>query len=197
MLKIIIAEDDPAMRLILRRVIEEISGLEIVAEAEDGMRLVHLVEELMPDVVFLDISMPVLSGIEAAKIIFSANPNIAIIFATGHDNYTHEAFEVYAFDYLVKPFNLDRIKQTMARLKEMRTAGNGNIATPSINNRLIGRETQVLKLLKRGLLNKEIADELNITTKTVEFHITKILRKLQWFKSHFFCKFIPQHQSLD
>jgi len=183
MLKVIIAEDDPAMRLILRRVIEGISELEIVAEAEDGLQLIQLTEELMPDVVFLDISMPVLGGLEAAKKIFSINPTISIIFATGHDNYTHEAFEVYAFDYLVKPFNLDRIKQTMARLKEMRIAGNGNgdIATPSINNRLTGRERQVLKLLKRGFLNKEIADELNIATKTVEFHITKILRKLQCY----------------
>ncbi|MBE0448396.1 MAG: response regulator, partial [Actinobacteria bacterium] len=96
MLRIIIAEDDPYMRLILRRVIEEISGLEVVAEAEDGIKLIQLVEELAPDVVFLDIAMSNMSGLEAAKKIFSINPTIAIIFATGYDNYMREAFEAYA-----------------------------------------------------------------------------------------------------
>jgi len=130
MLKVIIAEDDPAMRLILRRVIEEISGLEIVAEAEDGAQLVYLADELMPDVVFLDISMPIMSGIEAARKIFAINPDTSIVFVTAYDNYTHEAFEVYAFDYLVKPFNLDRIRQTIARIKEVKAKGreSGNYA---------------------------------------------------------------------
>ena len=123
-LRIIIAEDDPAMRLILRRVIEGISDIEVVAEAEDGAQLVELSEKLAPDVVVLDISMPTLSGLEAAKKIFSISPTISLIFVTAHDNYTHEAFELYAFDYIVKPFNLERIKQTMARIKELR-AGSG------------------------------------------------------------------------
>ncbi|MBE0448546.1 MAG: hypothetical protein IBX64_10700, partial [Actinobacteria bacterium] len=92
-----------------------------------------------------------------------------------------EAFEAYAFDYLVKPFNLDRIRQTMARIKVMRAESreSGDSATPSITNRLTGREKQILRLLQRGLLYKQIADEFNVTIKAVEFHTSKILRKLQ------------------
>ncbi|MBE0446647.1 MAG: response regulator transcription factor [Actinobacteria bacterium] len=181
MLKIIIAEDDPYIRLILRRIIEKISGLEVVAEAEDGIKLIRQVEKLMPDVVFLDITMPTMNGLEAAKKIFSIDPTIAMIFATAHDSYMREAFEVYAFDYLVKPFNLDRIRQTLSRIKEIKAKerGDGSSATQPITNRLTGREKQILRLLKRGLPYKEIAAELNITIKTVESHVTKIFRKLQ------------------
>lgn len=137
MLRIVIAEDDPAMRLILRRVIEEISEVEVVAEAEDGAQLVELTKKLAPDVVCLDISMPTMDGLEAAKKIFSREPHTFFIFVTAHDNYTHEAFEVYAFDYLVKPFNLERIKQTMARIKELKAAGNGTSAAhPEKNSKL-------------------------------------------------------------
>lgn len=119
MLKIVVAEDDPAMRLVLKKVLNGISGVEVTAEAENGKQLVQKVEELKPDAVFLDIDMPEMTGVEAAREIFDINPKIFIIFATAFDNYTHEAFQVYAFDYLIKPFNLDRIRQTMERIKEL------------------------------------------------------------------------------
>ena len=117
MLKIIIAEDDPNMRLILKKVLEDIPGVEFSGEAENGKQLIRLVEELNPDIIFVDVDMPEMNGVEAAKEIFDINPQIIIIFATAFDNYTHEAFQVYAFDYLIKPFNLSRIRQTMERIK--------------------------------------------------------------------------------
>lgn len=120
MLKVILAEDDPAMRLILKRVLEGIKGIDLVGEAENGRQLVQMVEELNPDIVFLDIDMPEVNGIEASREIFDINPNIFIIFATGFNCYAHEAFEVYAFDYLVKPFNLERIRRTVERIKELK-----------------------------------------------------------------------------
>ena len=120
MLKVIIAEDDPSMRLVLKRVIMEISGVEIIGESETGKQLVQMTKELKPDVVFVDVDMPEMNGVEAAKVIFDINPKIFIIFATAYDNYTHEAFQVYAFDYLVKPFELERIKQTMNRIIELK-----------------------------------------------------------------------------
>lgn len=126
MLKIIIAEDDPAMRLVLKKVLNGIPGMEVTAEAANGKKLVQLVEELKPDIVFLDIDMPEMSGVEAAREIFDINPKIFIIFATAFDNYAHEAFQVYAFDYLVKPFNLDRIRETMKRIKELKAGREQN-----------------------------------------------------------------------
>jgi DNA-binding LytR/AlgR family response regulator len=120
MLKVIIAEDDSAMRLILKRVLAGIPGVDIIGEAENGRQLVQLVEELEPEAVFLDVDMPEMNGIEAAKEIFDINPRIFLVFATGFTCYAHEAFEVYAFDYLVKPFNLDRIRRTIKRIYDLK-----------------------------------------------------------------------------
>lgn len=121
MLKVIIADDDSSMRLILKRVLNEIAGVELVGEVEKGNELVKMTKDLKPDVVFVDVDMPEMNGIEAAKIIFDISPKIFIIFATAYDNYTHEAFQVYAFDYLIKPFDLERIKRTVNRIIELKT----------------------------------------------------------------------------
>ncbi len=120
MLKIIIADDDSTLRTILKKVLNGISGLEIIGEAENGKQLIQMVEKTNPDVIFVDVDMPEINGIEAAKEVFDINPKIFIVFATAYDSYTHEAFEVYAFDYLVKPFKLERIRQTIERIKELK-----------------------------------------------------------------------------
>ncbi|VBB05136.1 Hypothetical protein LUCI_0343 [Lucifera butyrica] len=122
MLKVIIAEDDSMMRLILRRTLAEMAGVSIVGEAENGRQLVQMVEEREPDVVFLDVDMPEMNGIEASREIFDINSKVFLIFATGYNCYTHEAFEVYAFDYLVKPFDLERVQRTVRRIIEMKAA---------------------------------------------------------------------------
>ncbi|BBB93428.1 MAG TPA: LytTR family DNA-binding domain-containing protein [Methylomusa anaerophila] len=121
MLKVIIAEDDPKMRLVLKRTLEEIPNVSIVGEAENGQQLVRMVEELAPEVIFLDVDMPVMNGIEASKEIFDIDSRIFLVFATGFQCFTQEAFEVYAFDYLVKPFNMERVRQTIHRIKELKT----------------------------------------------------------------------------
>lgn len=120
MLKVIIADDDPLMRRILKHVLTKISGVDIVGEAEDGRKLVDMVEQLEPEVIFLDVDMPEVNGVEASKEIFDINPNIFLVFATGFNCYAREAFEVYAFDYLTKPFDLERVRQTVKRIKELK-----------------------------------------------------------------------------
>ncbi|MBP2654470.1 MAG: two component transcriptional regulator, LytTR family [Firmicutes bacterium] len=120
MLKVIIADDDSFMRQILKDVLGEIPGIDIIGEAKDGCQMVQMVEDLEPDVVFLDIDMPERTGLEAAREIFDINPQIFIIFATGYKCYTHEAIEVYAFDYLVKPINKQRVRQTLNRIKNLK-----------------------------------------------------------------------------
>ncbi|EGO65791.1 LytR/AlgR family response regulator transcription factor [Acetonema longum] len=117
MLKVIVADDDTMMRTIVKRTLAEIPGIKVIGEAVNGRQLVSMVEELEPEIVFLDIDMPEMNGIEASKEIFDINPKIFLIFATGYSCYTHEAFEVYAFDYLLKPFNLTRVRQTVERIK--------------------------------------------------------------------------------
>ena len=116
LITVLIADDDPGMRLILRKKIEATEGFAIAAEAVTGDEAMRLFDALSPQVVFLDVDMPGKTGIECARLIQDQNPACILIFATGHEEYMGEAFEVYAFDYLVKPFKLDRLEQTLERI---------------------------------------------------------------------------------
>lgn len=118
-LKVLIGDDEDGMRLVLKKAIEKIEGFKLIGEAEDGEAVLSKVEELHPEVIFLDVEMPKLSGIECAKKIIDINPKIIIIFATAHEIYMSDAFQLYAFDYIVKPFKLDRIYQTLNRIKAL------------------------------------------------------------------------------
>jgi two-component system LytT family response regulator len=120
-ISVLIAEDDPAMRHILRKALEEIPDVEVIGEAEDGLETVRLVKKLAPQVVFLDVAMPGKDGLDAAREICDFNPKTTIIFATAYENFTHQAFEVYAFDYLIKPYKIDRIRKTMERIRSSLT----------------------------------------------------------------------------
>lgn len=116
-IRTLIADDDVGMRLIMKKFIERAGGFELVGEAVNGEELVRLHGELRPDVVFLDVEMPVMTGTQAAKIIQDVNPKAILIFATAHEDYRKDAFEVYAFDYLTKPFKIDRVMTTLEMIK--------------------------------------------------------------------------------
>ena len=116
LISVLIADDDPGMRLILRKKIQATDGFFVAGEALSGEEAMTLYEKLNPQVVFLDVDMPGKTGVECARLIQDQNPACILIFATGHEEYMGEAFEVYAFDYLVKPFKLDRLEQTLSRI---------------------------------------------------------------------------------
>lgn len=116
-IRVVIADDNADMRRIERMMISRAEGFEIVGEAEDGVQLLTLVEQEKPQLVFLDVEMPGKTGVECARVIQDMNPAIVLIFATAHDEYMGDAFEVYAFDYLLKPFKKERVMQD-ARTRE-------------------------------------------------------------------------------
>jgi len=118
-IRVLIADDDAGMRLILGKIIAKNPAFDVVCEASDGETAVEQAKEYCPDVVFLDIDMPKLDGISCAKEICGMNPDAVIIFATAHETYMSDAFELYAYDYLVKPFKADRVLQTLTRLEQM------------------------------------------------------------------------------
>ncbi|MGN0794304.1 MAG: LytR/AlgR family response regulator transcription factor [Aristaeellaceae bacterium] len=117
-IKVIIADDNEDMRRIERKMIGKVEGFELVGEAKDGLELLELVEKLHPQIVFLDVEMPGKTGVEAARVIQDMDPGIIMIFATAHDQYMGDAFEVYAFDYLIKPFKVDRVLKTLERARD-------------------------------------------------------------------------------
>lgn len=115
----LIVDDEKDMRMLLKKAIEKVEGFEIVGEAENGERALGLIESSHPHVVFLDVEMPELDGVECAKRVLEISPDTIIIFATGHQEYMSEAFELYAFDYLTKPFKMERVFSTLERIKKI------------------------------------------------------------------------------
>lgn len=115
-LRVLLADDDEGMRLVIKRLVEKTEGFELCGEAHNGREALELFERERPQVVFLDVEMPELDGVECARQIFDTDPRVTIIFATAHEHYMKEAFEVYAFDYLVKPFKVERARETLSKV---------------------------------------------------------------------------------
>ena len=107
------------MRMIMRKMIEKAEGFTLCGEADNGPDLLKLVEQYKPQVCFLDVEMPGMTGLECAKAIQDTDPRTILVFATAHDDYMAQAFEVYAFDYMVKPFKVERVMKTLERIRQV------------------------------------------------------------------------------
>ncbi|MBQ7887618.1 MAG: response regulator transcription factor [Clostridia bacterium] len=129
-IRVVIADDQAGMRLILRKMIEKADGFTLCAETDNGTDVLVLVEKHKPHVCFLDVEMPGMTGLECAKAIQDTDPHTMIVFATAHDDYMAQAFEVYAFDYMVKPFKVERVMKTLERIRQVMRmrAGQGSAA---------------------------------------------------------------------
>jgi two-component system LytT family response regulator len=116
LLKVLVADDEEGMRLVIRKLVDKMDGFTLCGEACNGEEALRIFERERPQVVFLDVEMSPMTGVECARQIADMDPKVFIIFATAHDHYMKEAFEVYAFDYLVKPFSIARVKETLAKI---------------------------------------------------------------------------------
>ena len=119
-IRVVIADDEEGMRMILRKMIAKAEGFKLCAEATNGVELLELVEKHKPQVCFLDVEMPGMTGLECAKAIQDTDPRTIVVFATAHDDYMAQAFEVYAFDYMVKPFKVERVMKTLERIRSVK-----------------------------------------------------------------------------
>ena len=140
-IRILIADDDAGMRLVMRRLAEQAEGYELVGEAENGRQLIEMYDALKPEVVLMDVEMPGMTGIECARAIQDRDPRTVLVFATAHEEYMASAFEVYAFDYLVKPFKVERAMQTLERIRDRLRGGAGEpVEVPEAPRRSAGLE---------------------------------------------------------
>jgi len=112
-LRAVVVEDEPLARAYLRELLAEDERLELVGEAADGRSAVEAIDRLAPDLVFLDVQMPELSGLEVLE---RARHRPRVVFTTAHDRYAVTAFELEALDYLVKPFGRERFRATLDRI---------------------------------------------------------------------------------
>lgn len=126
MMRVLVADDEAPARGKLQRWLSEQPDVEVVAESADGLRAAEAIERLKPDVVFLDIQMPGLSGLEVAAQLEQETAPL-IVFVTAFDEHAIKAFELNAIDYLLKPYDKDRLLKTLSRLRA-RPDGSARVA---------------------------------------------------------------------
>src|SRR5215216_1526270 len=133
-MRAMIVDDEPLARKRLRELLAEIDDVEIVGEAAEGVEAIAAINETRPDVVFLDVQMPGVTGLDVARRI---EHDPAVVFTTAHDRYAVTAFELQAIDYLLKPFGRERMAAAVDRARQsMKTSG------PSTVDRLRASEIE-------------------------------------------------------
>jgi DNA-binding NarL/FixJ family response regulator len=192
-LRLVIADDQPLMRAGFRAVLEATGEMEVVGEAADGEQAVQLVRRLAPDVVLMDIRMPLLDGIEATRRL--AGHRVLILTTFGLDDYIIDALRAGASGFMLK----DAPTEELVRAVRVIAAGEA-LLSPAITRRLLDRvgrrlpasattapatfdelterEREVFELLARGLSNAEIAELLTVGDATVKTHVSNVLMKL-------------------
>ncbi|MFC8360213.1 response regulator [Streptomyces griseorubiginosus] len=194
---VLLVDDEPLVRAGLRAVLEAQPDIEVVGEAADGAAVIPLVRQLRPDVVAMDVRMPLLDGIEATRAVLrtvAEPPKILVVTTFENDEYVYEALRAGADGFLLKrarPAEIVHarlvaegesllfpasVRQLAARYGE----GEGNLAARAAMERarLTDREAEVLRLMARGLSNAEIAERLVVGTETVKSHVSGVLAKL-------------------
>jgi DNA-binding NarL/FixJ family response regulator len=194
-IKVLIADDHKLFRqglIGLMRTREDL--VEVIGEAETGEEAIQLAEKLNPDVILMDIYMPQLDGLQAAKEIHRRFPHIAVVMLTSsdRDGHLYEAAQVGVAGYLLKSLDANELFDLLHGVTNGETAMTRAMASKllkSVANRmadenkgeqsLTERELFVLRLVASGASNQEIADKLTISVNTVKSHIKNILEKLQ------------------
>ena len=187
-IRIVIVDDHNVVRQGLRIFLKLEPDFEIVAEASNGQEALQKVSELQPDIVLMDLLMPVMNGVEAIEAIKRDFPEIEVIALTSvlEDSAITDAIRAGAIGYLLKDTEADEL------IKSIKAAAMGQIQlSPKVADRLIRdirapvnpeklteRETEVLRLLAEGKANKEIAARLVISETTVKTHVSNVLMKL-------------------
>jgi DNA-binding NarL/FixJ family response regulator len=200
MTTVLIADDQPLVRVGLRKIFDAEPDTDVVGEAGDGGEALSEARRLRPDVVLMDIRMPVLDGIEATRRIAREQPTTRVLILTtfGLDNYVYDALRAGASGFMLKDAPPEEIAAavqivasgdallapaiTRAVIEEFARQSTASAAPPSPNSRalegLTPREQEVIGLLARGLSNPEICQRLVISEATAKTHVARILQKL-------------------
>jgi DNA-binding NarL/FixJ family response regulator len=187
-IRIVIADDHGVVRQGLKMFLGLDPELEVVGEAENGQEAVALAQSLQPDVVLMDLLMPVMDGITAIGAIRASAPEVEVLAVTSvlEDAAVINAIRAGAIGYLLKDTEADELRRAIkaAAQGQVQLAPQAaarllrEVRAPEQPEALTERETEVLRLLARGLANKEIASNLSIGEKTVKTHVSHILSKL-------------------
>ena len=130
-LKTIVVDDEQLARDELGYLLGQVGGVEVIAQAGNGVEALETIDRLQPDLVFLDVQMPGLTGFEVARRLLDTGPTSHIIFVTAYDQHAIEAFEVNAVDYLLKPVDPSRLEIALQRARRRIAVDRGDAATPA------------------------------------------------------------------
>jgi DNA-binding NarL/FixJ family response regulator len=191
-MRVILAEDHALVRAGIRALLDGLPNVSVVAEAGDGREAMQLAREHSPDVVLMDISMPLMNGLEAAERMSKELPDVRVIIVSMHANeeYVWHALRTGAAGYLLKGANASELETALAAVARGETYLSPSVsksvaeymqhvdAEPTSLGRLTPRQREVLQLIAEGHTNREIAALLGISIKTVETHRTQLMDTL-------------------
>lgn len=182
-IRVLLADDHPLVLEGLRYRLEAQQGVDLVGVASSGQELLTLAQELRPDVVVTDITMPGLSGLEACKVLQESCPDIRVLVLTMHDNeeYIRRAVACGAAGYLLKDASAEEMIFALREVASGRSHFGSSVSRVLLEEkegRLTQRETDILKLMFEGMSSRDIGEALAISTRTVESHRSNIYRKL-------------------
>ena len=194
-IRILLADDHTIVRQGIHALLSDEVDMVVVGEAEDGRTAVKLAAELKPNVVVMDISMPLLNGLEATCQIKAQNPNTKVLILSMHDNdeYIRGALARGASGYILKDAAARELTDAIRAVQRGEAVLSpvitrlviedylrfGDLAADQDNDGLSPREREVLQLIAEGHTNKEIAGQLGLSVKTIEAHRTRIMDKLK------------------
>jgi two-component system, NarL family, response regulator LiaR len=194
--RIVIADDHTVLRQGMRSFLEQEKDMAVVGEAADGEEAVRLVEEMKPDVVLMDIVMPKLTGVEATKLIKTSNPSTCILILTAYSDtrYILGLLEAGASGYLLKSARSDEIVGAIRAIRSGESVLDP-IATRKLLERVVKlsketpedkargqlspREIEVIRLAARAMSNRDIAEQLGLSMRTVKAHLSNIFNKMR------------------
>lgn len=185
--RVVLADDHDLVRSGIKALLEMIEGVDVIAEAREGQELVGLVDELMPDIVMTDISMPGMDGITAIAHIHARHPQMKLLVLSMYDtvDFVKRAVANGACGYLMKdapPFELEQaVRSVMATGNYFSPAIAQRLlqpSEPSVDDELTHRQVEILRLIAQGRASKEIAYELGLSPKTVDVHRARIMERL-------------------
>jgi DNA-binding NarL/FixJ family response regulator len=212
-IRILLADDHTILRDGIRALIDGQDDMEVVGEAEDGISTVKLVAKVKPDVVVMDIAMPLLNGLEATRQIQRDQPQVKVLILTMHENeeYIRQVLAAGALGYVLKdaaardllgairavyqgeavlsPAITRLVIEDYLRWGEIQPIDNSDVLT--------SREREVLQLIAEGYTNKEMAEILNLSVKTIQSHRTNLMSKLDLHDRGELIKYAIQKKIID